>query len=130
MNSNVSETRLQAWVGIIKEVEASGLCKNEWCRQNDVPLTQYYYWQRKVRNYLLSQQPKTTGMAGGAVFCELAIPTQEGTLIHGSKPSCTDTVTGDFVADAILLHGDFRLLVNSSTPEKTIAAVAAALSHV
>ena len=49
MDEITNEVRLQEWREIIHAWSKSGMTKKDWCEENDVPLRQFYYWQRKVR---------------------------------------------------------------------------------
>lgn len=57
MDSNVksltTQYRYDRWVGIISERNASGLSIKDWCRQNDVKETSYYYWLKKIRHSIV-----------------------------------------------------------------------------
>lgn len=43
------EYRLQNWMRIIRERQASGLTNKEFCAQRGISEKTYYYWLRKVR---------------------------------------------------------------------------------
>ncbi|WP_088186828.1 hypothetical protein [Desulfosporosinus sp. FKA] len=57
MDNNVksltTQYRYDRWVGIISERNASGLSIKDWCRQNDVKETSYYYWLKKIRHSIV-----------------------------------------------------------------------------
>jgi transposase-like protein len=57
MDSNVksltTQYRYNRWVGIISERNASGLSIKDWCRQNNVNETSYYYWLKKIRHSIV-----------------------------------------------------------------------------
>lgn len=57
MDSNVksltTQYRYDRWVGIISERNASGLSIKDWCRQNNVKETSYYYWLKKIRHSMV-----------------------------------------------------------------------------
>ena len=44
-----NEYRLQNWMEIIRECQASGLSNREFCSQWGISEKTYYYWLRKVR---------------------------------------------------------------------------------
>ena len=44
-----NEYRLQNWMEIIRECQASGLSNREFCSQRGISEKTYYYWLRKVR---------------------------------------------------------------------------------
>lgn len=51
MDQQTHIVRMEQWAPIIKECCASGLSKRAWCKQNGIGIKQFYYWQRKIRNY-------------------------------------------------------------------------------
>lgn len=53
---NIDE-KLEFWTLIMQEKAASGLSVKEYCLQNDLKASTYYYWQRKVRQ-MTDAQPE------------------------------------------------------------------------
>ena len=43
------QVRIQEWVELIKERNASGMTIREWCESKGLSENQYYYWLRKIR---------------------------------------------------------------------------------
>jgi len=52
MDKNVMEIRREQWFERIRLWSASGLSKSQWCKENDVPLRKFYYWQNRIRQQL------------------------------------------------------------------------------
>ena len=48
--------RMEQWVQLIKEFQASGLSVKSWCRQNDIKESAYYYWLKRIRREACAQQ--------------------------------------------------------------------------
>jgi hypothetical protein len=46
----VSNYRTQQWISIFHECKNSGLTNKDWCVQNNISLSAYYYWLRKIRS--------------------------------------------------------------------------------
>lgn len=42
------EINYQKWSEIIEECRNSGMQVSKWCKEKDVSLRQYYYWQNKI----------------------------------------------------------------------------------
>lgn len=42
--------RTQQWIGTIQECRSSGMTNKDWCESNNISLSAYYYWLRKIRN--------------------------------------------------------------------------------
>ena len=53
VKSLTTQYRYDRWVGIISERNASGLSIKDWCRQNNVKVTSYYYWLKKIRHSIV-----------------------------------------------------------------------------
>lgn len=53
VKSLTAQYRYDRWVGIISERNTSGLSINDWCRQNNVKETFYYYWLKKIRHSIV-----------------------------------------------------------------------------
>lgn len=49
MDQITTDVRTQSWASIVTECNRSALSKQEWCRQNNVSIKSFYYWQRKLR---------------------------------------------------------------------------------
>ena len=49
MDKLTHQMRLSQWTSVVKACSESGLSKEEWCRQNNINIKVYYYWQRRVR---------------------------------------------------------------------------------
>ncbi|MEE1518202.1 MAG: IS66 family insertion sequence element accessory protein TnpB [Lachnospiraceae bacterium] len=56
MDKSTSDIRLARWLPIIEECAASGMPKKDWCREHNIELKKFYYWQRKAR-LALSTEP-------------------------------------------------------------------------
>lgn len=134
------EIRIKQWIGIIQEANASGMTKCSWCQHNGISLRQFYYWQKKVRDYALSHTPSPSAadphstpllMEGKRenlpVFCELPLPPVQGHLSAPNRPCTADTA---FMPELVLRYGRFRLLIGNTITEKTLSTVLSVLSHV
>lgn len=134
------EIRIKQWIGVIQEANASGMTKCSWCEQSGISPRQFYYWQKKVRDYALAQTipPSTVGHhdtppspAGKErdlpVFCELPAPTEPRQL-SPFNGQCTVNTT--FMPELVLQCDRFKLLIGNSINEKTLATVLSVLGHV
>ena len=62
--------RLQEWSQMVKGCQESGLTVNEWCKQNDLKPTCYYYRLAQLRKEILDQNKLLPGSVQ-----ETSIPT-------------------------------------------------------
>ena len=53
-----TEYRMQNWAVLIQECRASGLTNKEFCRQHGISEKSYYYWLRKLRDYVAETVPQ------------------------------------------------------------------------
>jgi hypothetical protein len=47
--------KLEKWKAIITNQMASGLTAAEYCRQEDLPISTFFYWKRTIRQDLIAQ---------------------------------------------------------------------------
>lgn len=83
MDESVRKVRRSKWMNLIQQWSASGLTKKEWCRQNDISIKSFYYWQRQLRQEAYCQQVEQNAAvavtaaakpAAKPVFAEVPIP--------------------------------------------------------
>ena len=55
MDKSTSDVRLARWLPIIEECAASGMPKKDWCKEHNIELKKFYYWQRKARSALSTE---------------------------------------------------------------------------
>lgn len=133
MNKEVRMVRLQQWMDLLQQVAASGIPKCTWCDQNGVPRRQFFYWQKKVQEYILSQQQpglplpadgEGSGVSGllspkAPAFCEL----KPSSLLHGSHVEPTTSLS----AGIMLQIGQYQVFVGNTADEHTLAMVLSVL---
>ena len=61
---------LQEWAERVKECRSSGLSVKEWCLENNVGLSTFYTWQKRVFN-AVSAQVQQTQVNSSPVFAEI-----------------------------------------------------------
>jgi len=134
------EVRIKQWLSINQEANASGLTKSSWCELNGISPRQFYYWQKKVRNFALTQthsrstdrQYDTSFSTEGkdkraTVFCELPAPTEHSQISPSNGQTIGNTT---FVPELVLQCGSFQLLLSHAITEKTLSTVLSVLNHV
>ena len=55
--------RLREWSRMVKDCQESGMTVNEWCKQNDLKPTCYYYRLAQLRKEILDQNKLLPGTA-------------------------------------------------------------------
>lgn len=56
---------MQEWYDKIRSCRSSSLSVRAWCRENNVPISSFYYWQKKIFNRVFGRESK---------FAEIPIP--------------------------------------------------------
>lgn len=46
---------MQEWANKIRACRNSSLSVRAWCRENNVPISSFYYWQKKIFNRVSSR---------------------------------------------------------------------------
>ena len=49
------EIKSKKWAEIVMNCNASGISKTAWCRENNVSLKSFFYWQHKLRLSMINQ---------------------------------------------------------------------------
>ena len=103
-----SKIRKQNWIKIIEERNSSGLSVKEWCFQNDINETSYYYWLKKIRSSIINESSEQE-----ATFVPL-IPIKQ-------KKSCAVDVP-DYKAGSMIVikSGDVIIELGNNATEEMI----------
>lgn len=141
------EVRIKQWISVIQAADSSGMSKCSWCEQHGIGRRKFYYWQKKVRDYVLartlppatdSQHDTKLSPAGNGmdlpVFCELTAPAEQSQLSPFSSQDTLNTAeegfSSTFIPELILKCDHFQLLVGNAITKKTLSTVLSVLSHV
>lgn len=142
MDKSVMSVRMQKWVKIIQDAANSGLTKNEYCIRNEIDRSQFFHWQKRIREYVLEQNPglalpparghmqqirevNSQVIASLPVFCELK-PREEAVP---AQPVQTVPAVAAFSAGVMVQFGQFQVYVNESASEKTLRLVFSVIQH-
>lgn len=150
---SAQELRLAHWVSLIREANKSNLSKKAWCDQNDISPRKFYYWQKKVRDHLLTmpkikkdedlpaeEQPDiiiSTGKVDKTVepavpspiFCELPAPTHDTYEIpdlHEEDPPNVDTPR----AKVEIQYGSYKIFLESFCDKELLSDVLSVIRDV
>lgn len=135
MDKSAYQIRLQQWAQLIHEANNSGMAKKDWCAQNGITVRVFYYWHKKVRDYVMEQTPAMTGestslTAGKAVpadpvFCEIPVPA--GTQTSSECPP--GIVAQGFSPEAMVQVGRYGIFVGRSISGETLTTILRAISN-
>ena len=112
-----SKIRKENWIKIIEERNRSGLSVKEWCFQNHINETSYYYWLKKIRASIINESSEQE-----TAFVPL-IPIKQ-------KKICTVDAPDYKAASTIVIKsGDVIIELGCSTPEEMVVNLVRALKN-
>ena len=136
MDKAVMSVRMQKWVEVLEAANASGLTKTEWCAQNGIRSRQFFYWQKRIRDYLLEQHP------------ELGLSTSENRIREANAqmlaflPSFYELTPRERSPDVLpfleetmcafstmIRIGKYEVYVGDSSSEKTLSTILSVIQH-
>ena len=75
-----TRVRMAQWQSIIKECKESGMTVAEFCEDRNISWHAYYYWLRKIRDYITQPQSSETVFVQLPSPVEVASPANPGTI--------------------------------------------------
>ena len=102
------EERLEYWEMVMADYKDSGLTRTEYCTKNDIKISTFDYWKRKLSD------AKAYAEDSGNRFAELKFSSDQ-------EPRCSKTA--DFQTEMMIQCGRFSLCINSNTPAALISKV-------
>jgi len=99
------------WQGVIREAAHSGISIREFCRQRKLRESQFYWWQRRLKETRQRRAIKTQGVDRGQASFAL-ISDEPGTAHAGIE---------------LVLGNGRRLRISRGVDEETLRAVLAAV---
>ncbi len=121
MDKTTHEVRLQQWAEVIQAQLASGLNKREWCRENNVPEKQFFYWQRRVRKELYELQTKAliaVGDVSSPSLVEVPIAQNSG-----------NPAAASFRPDAVIAVGNVTVGITENISEALLMSIGKMIRH-
>lgn len=123
MDQSTHEVRVKEWSALIRECNASGLNKNQWCKLNNINEKQFYYWQRVVRRETLAkvQLPESVDHpVAQTAFVEISTPVSH----MPSEPMMTDIPSA-----VIRLNNSMSVELSDTASASFIQHLIGALAH-
>lgn len=110
MARTMDAKKSELWRGRIREAARSGLSIREFCRQRKMKASQFYWWQRRLKE----ERPESArSLAGPKAQATFALVSEEGLPL-------------DAGLELVLGHGR-RLRIGRGVDEATLRAVLAAV---
>lgn len=87
MKTTKHEVLKSQWTEIVKRHSGSGQSIKEWCEENDISRTRFYYWQRVIREEALIKAG-TLAVTGQSQFVEVKPTMSEVKRKSNNQASC------------------------------------------
>ncbi|WP_295916220.1 hypothetical protein [uncultured Anaerovibrio sp.] len=75
-----TRVRMAQWQSIIKECKESGMAVAEFCEDRNISWHAYYYWLRKIKDYITQPQSSETEFVQLPSPVEVPSPANPGTI--------------------------------------------------
>lgn len=146
MDKDVRAVRMSHWKDIIMKACSSGVSKSEWCRENNVSLRQFFYWQGVIRKQELQSlngvidesgsvpmiSPKSAShhpaICEDSSFVELPIPSVEAKT--SEEPIATQTSSarsGCLNPEIMMQVKGYQLFIGDNVSERALRTVLKAI---
>lgn len=115
MDKVTHDVRLQSWTSIMRRYTESGLTKKEWCRQNQIKLKTFYYWQCKLRLQAASRQQTAVSPAS---FAELRV-----------APSASEAPAPVAHPDVVIRNRTLTIGISNTASDRLLSLLGKVISH-
>ena len=109
--NKILSSKEKLWADRISLFQESGLSRKEWCHQNEIPLSTFSYWNRKLQS-------------------ESAVIEESNNPVFAKLPSEQDLCPGERIGkSSIIIHlsEDIRIEVGPDCPDRLMATLLRAL---
>ena len=135
LDKAVMSVRMKKWAGIIQEATSSGLTKTEFCAKKGIDRRQFFHWQKKIREYVLTNNPElglpapphgqmhqirevnSQIMPALPVFCEIT-PQEDAHPAPAVQPQETA-----FSPEAMIRIGPYQIYIGDSVSERMLSTI-------
>ena len=114
------EDRIEYWNLVMSDFKESGLTRREYCKENDIKVSTFDYWKRRLSD--INAYAETEGSR----FAELKLSSGD---MAGKYSEKKDPVSlSVFNTEMVVTVGNVSLCINSSTPVALITRIISELS--
>ena len=114
------EDRVEYWELVLSEFKESGLTRSEYCSQNDIKISTFDYWKRRIADM------NACNNENGSRFVELKLTSSSGNC---SLTDQTNKNTNVFNTEMVINVGQINLFINRNTPMDFIRNVLRELAN-
>lgn len=136
MDRAVMSVRMKKWAGIMQEAAASGIPKVTWCKQNGINRRQFFYWQKRIREFVLEQHPELGAPVPDSQIREVnnqmtsSLPIFYELNPQSAHPSATGNAAAfSFSAEAMIQLGQYQVYIGNTASESTLAMILTVIQH-
>ena len=114
------EERIEFWKLVMSDFKESALTRRDYCKQNDIKLTTFDYWKRRLSDL------DACAEENGSRFAEIKFSTNElpDPVYEGAFPRGSES----FVTEMIITVGKVSLCINNATPTELITRIISGIS--
>ena len=116
MDNSTYNVRLEQWTSLVQSCSDSGLTKAEWCRQNNIKIKTYYYWEKRFVTEATQQ-------------LSLPAPTQAGLLMRVNPETMPSDEMGTVGSGITIRHGESVITLPAGSSAEAVAELVKALNH-
>ena len=109
------EERLEYWKMVVEEYTQSGLTKTDYCKNNDIPVSTFNYWDNRLKELV--------GENSGSRFIELKVPGKSESDVRITESNVL------FVPELGIDYQGLRILINSRTPMVLLSEILGELGY-
>lgn len=122
MDNITHEMRLNNWTEICKQCQArpTGMTVESWCKENNIKIKTYYYWQRKVRQEVYKQMKDNLPALSEpqpVAFAELPYRVTTTSATESYKP------------DAVIKKGSLSIEISNSVSDELLSRLLGVMAH-
>ena len=104
----------QLWQSRLDACQKSGMSAKQWCAQNHIAYSTYFYWAKKSKT---TSEPKKRNLSGEMIFAQL--PSEQDIF---TRPQ-------EIAAPVSMFLGSIRIDVTSSCPQPLLRALVEVLKQ-
>lgn len=133
MKGEFDNVKIMQWADLIRKANESPLGRKEWCKQNSISESSFYYWQRRIRHYALSKMMSGKQEADVQEIQKLPEDTKSYYEINLSEVTAADTMSSMHKiskGSISIRYGDFSIDVCEGFSDDLLSSVIRVLAHV
>ena len=121
MDKITHQVRAEHWAKIMNECINSGMSKTAWCKENGIPVKQFFYWKRILRREAFENSQNSSLPSTVGPHQELAPATQRTVSFTEIKlPASSQSTAPVFHPDLVIRRGGLILEISNSASDELL----------